>query len=295
MALFSRRTLSTDDIEVVGLPKRAWANDLYHLLLRAPWWADLIALSTAFLSANLVFAIAFQLVGGVNGAHGFGDLFFFAVQTMGTIGYGAMYPATTGAEIVVTVASLTQIFLLAVTTGLVFSKFSVPRARVQFSKHPTIAPSDGVPTLQFRIGNERESLLLEATVRVVMMRTEKTTEGVVIYRMHDVKLERERSPALTRSWTIMHKIVPGSPMYGATPESLERDEVEFILTLIGTDETSAQPQHARTRFYARDVQWGKRHADMLSERPDGGLRLDMGSFHSLVVTAPTEDFPYGAA
>src|ERR1700760_373954 len=201
MALFSRRALSADDIEVVGLPKRAWANALYPLLLPLPWWADLIALSTAFLAANLVFAIAFQLVGGVSGAHNFGDLFFFAVQTMGTIGYGAMYPATTGSEVVVTVASLTQIFLLAVTTGLVFSKFSVPRARVQFSLHPTVAPYDGVPTLQFRIGNERESLLLEATVRVVLMRTEKTKEGVVIYRMHDVKLERERSPALTRSWT----------------------------------------------------------------------------------------------
>jgi inward rectifier potassium channel len=293
MALFSRRALGQDDIEVVGIPKGAWASDLYHLLLRAPWWADLAALSLAFLFANLVFAIAFQLAGGVAGAHSFGDLFFFAVQTMGTIGYGAMYPATTGAEIVVTVASLTQIFLLAVTTGLVFSKFSVPRARVQFSKHPTIAPSDGVPTLQFRIGNERESLLLEATVRVVMMRTEKTKEGVIIYRMHDVKLERERSPALTRSWTVMHKIVHGSPMFGATPASLERDEVEFILTLIGVDETSAQPQHARMRFFARDVQWGKRHADMLSERADGGLRLDMSHFHHLVPTKPTEEFPYG--
>lgn len=293
MALFSRRTLGTDDIEVVGLPKGEWTRDLYHLLLRAPWWADILALSTAFLLANLVFALAFLLVGGVSGAHSFADLFFFSVQTLSTTGYGAMYPASTAAEIVVTIGSLTQIFLLAVTTGLVFSKFSVPRARVQFSKHPTVAPFDGVPTLQFRIGNERESLLLEATVRVVMMRTEKTLEGIVIYRMHDIKLERERSPALTRSWTVMHKIVDGSPMYGATPETLERDEVEFILTLIGTDETSAQPQHARTRFYARDVQWGKRHADMLSERGDGGLRLDMSHFHHLVATKPTDEFPYG--
>ena len=86
---------------------------------------------------------------------------------MGTIGYGEMYPVSRGAHAVVTVEALAQIFLLAVTTGLVFAKFSIPRARVQFALHPTIGPYDGVPTLQFRIGNERDSRLLEAVIRVV--------------------------------------------------------------------------------------------------------------------------------
>src|SRR5437773_1219582 len=91
MALFEQKQ-TADDVEVVGARRSAWARDLYHLLLRAPWWMDLLALSTAFLAANLVFAIAFRLVGGVAGARSFADLFFFSVQTMGTIGYGAMYP-----------------------------------------------------------------------------------------------------------------------------------------------------------------------------------------------------------
>jgi inward rectifier potassium channel len=292
MGLFDRRDLIPDEIEVVGAQK-AWAHDLYHLLLRVPWWVDLLAVSTAFLAANAIFAIAFCIVGGVEGAHGFGDLFFFSVQTMGTIGYGAMYPKSMGAEVVVTIASLTQIFLMAVTTGLVFAKFSIPRARVLFAAHPVIAPYDAVPTLQFRIGNERDSRMLEATVRVVMLRTEATREGVTMYKMYDVRLERERSPALSRSWTLLHKIADDSPLVGATPETMERDEVEFVLTLTGTDEASAQPMHAQTHYWARDVRWGVRHADMLSERPDGGLRLDMGRFHELVATQKTAEFPYG--
>jgi inward rectifier potassium channel len=293
MALFKRRQPSPDDIEVVGARRLPLGRDLYHLLLRAPWWADLVALSALFLLANMLFATLLLFVGGVEGAHGFDDLFFFSVQTMGTIGYGAMYPKSTGAELVVTAAALTQIFLLAVTTGLVFAKFSVPRARVQFAHHPVIGPFDGVPTLQFRLGNERDSRMLEALIRVVMMRTEKSKEGITFYRMHDIVLERDRSPALARSWTVMHKLVGPSPLVDATPETLARDEVEFILTLVGTDETSAQPMHAQRRYFARDVRWGARHADLLSERSDGGLRLDMTRFHHVVSTAPTDEFPYG--
>jgi inward rectifier potassium channel len=292
MATFWSRAPGQDDIEVVG-GRRGVGRDLYHFFLRAPWWVDLGVLSTVFVLANLLFATGYHLVGGVFGAHGFIDEFFYSVETMGTIGYGEMYPTTRGAHAIVTLEALAQIFLLAVTTGLVFAKFSIPRARVQFSKHPTIGPYDGVPTLQFRIGNERDSRLLEAVIRVVVLRTEKTKEGVTLYRMYDVKLERDRSPALSRSWTVLHKIDKTSLFFGATPESLERGEVELIVTLSGTDELSVQQLHAQTRYEARDIRWGARHADMLSERPDGKLRLDLRRFHEVVATEPTDDFPYG--
>jgi inward rectifier potassium channel len=212
---------------------------------------------------------------------------------MGTIGYGEMYPTTRAAHSIVTIEAVANIFIVAVTTGLVFAKFSIPRARVQFSKHPTIGPYDGVPTLQFRLGNERESRVLDTVIRVVAYRTEWTKEGMKVYRMHDLKLERERAPALSRSWTVLHKIDRTSILWNATPESLEKDEVEFALSISGTDELSVQPLHAQMRYEAKDVRWGARHADMLSERPDGKLRLDMTRFHEVVPTRPTDEFPYG--
>ena len=292
MASFWSRAPGQEDVEVIGARPRV-GRDLYHFFLRAPWWVDLLVLSTVFVLANLVFAACYRVIGGVHGADGFVDEFFYSVETMGTIGYGEMYPTTRGAHVIVTLEALAQIFLLAVTTGLVFAKFSIPRARVQFSKHPTIGPYDGVPTLQFRIGNERASRLLEAVIRVVAIRTEVNREGVTLYRMYDLKFERDRSPALARSWTVLHKIDRTSLLFGATPESLERQEVEFVLTLQGTDELSVQQLHAQTRYEAKDIRWGARHADMLSERPDGKLRLDMRRFHEIVPTQPTDEFPYG--
>ncbi len=289
---FWSRAVGQEEIEIVGASRRV-GRDVYHFFLRAPWWVDLGVLSTIFVLVNLLFAVAYHLTDGIDGAHSFIDYFFFSVETIGTIGYGELHPITHAAHAIVTVEALTQIFLIAVTTGLVFAKFSVPRARVQFSQHPTIGPYDGVPTLQFRIGNERESRLLEAVIRVVVFRTEKTVEGVTIYRMHDVKLERDRSPALSRSWTVLHKIDRTSLLFGATPESMAKDEIEFVLTLSGTDELSVQKLHAQKRYESKEVRWGARHADMLSERPDGRLRLDMSRFHELVPTKPTDEFPYG--
>jgi inward rectifier potassium channel len=185
--------------------------------------------------------------------------------------------------------------LVALTTGLVFATFSVPRARMRFARHPVITLFDGVPALMFRLGNDRASNLLEARVRVVVIRTTRTLEGVLMYRMHDLRLERDRSPALTRSWTVIHRILPDSPLYGATPETVVRDEIEFILTVTGTDDISAQPMHARHQYEAASLRWGMRHADILSELPDGRLRADLGQFDQLLESQPTEEFPYPVA
>jgi inward rectifier potassium channel len=282
----------SEQIEVVG-ERRPFLRDFYHLFIRASWWGSLAFIACAFVLYNALFAIAYAELGGVANAHSLGDYFYFSVETVGTIGYGEMYPQTSLAHLLVTFESFGSLVMVALMTGLVFAKFSTPRARVQFAEHPVISPYDGVPTLMFRLGNRRDSRLLEATVRVVLMRTERTLEGVTMYRMYDVTLERDRSPALARSWNVLHKIVPGSPFHGATPETLVRDEVELILTLTGIDEISTQMLHAQHSYSHLAIQWGMRHADMLSELSDGRLQLDMRRFHLLVPTVPTEAFPYG--
>jgi inward rectifier potassium channel len=280
-------------VVVVGA-RRTPFGDLYHRLLRAPWWLDLVGLSVLFLLLNLIFAFAYAWVGGIAGAEpgSLADHFFFSVQTMGTIGYGVMHPLSAGAEALVTMEVIVGVSLVALASGMLFSKFSVPRARMQFAEWATIAPFDGVPTLMFRVGNERASQIIEATVRVVVVRTEHTAEGVLFYRMRDLCLERERSPALARSWTVMHPIDASSPLRGDTPETLARDEAEFILTVVGIDEDSAQNLHARHTYDHDRIRWGARHADMLSELPDGRLQLDMDEFHRVVPTVPTLAFPY---
>jgi inward rectifier potassium channel len=262
-------------------------------MLRAPWWVSVLMIVGGFLFVNLFFALAYAGTGGIVGARSdsFADLFFFSVQTMATVGYGSMYPSTTVAHALTTVESMSGIFVIALVTGIVFSKFSVIRARVKFASTAVIAPMDGVPTLMFRLGNERTSRVIDARVRLVLTRTERTREGVMMYRMYDLALERDWAPALFRSWTAMHRVTESSPLHGQTPESIKANEVELILTLTGIDETSGQMLHAARTYTDAEVRWGARHADMLSEVPEG-IILDVTKFDELAPTGATDSFPY---
>ncbi len=282
-------------IRVIGGSRGGW-RDVYHWFLSTPWWAALGVIAAAYLVLNALFAVLYLLVGGIaNAAPGsFLDAFFFSVQTMGTIGYGTMEPVTRAANALVVAESVTGLFVIALATGLVFARFSQTRARVAFSSRMAVTPIDNVPHLMIRVGNERRrNNIVDATFRLTVMRTTRTAEGMTIYRTMDLPLVRERAPALQRSWMVLHRIDPGSPLAGETPDSLVASDAELTLAVAGIDDTSLQPVHARHTWLAQSVVFGARLADVVSETPEG-LTLDLRHFHELVPTAPTPAFPYQA-
>src|SRR5689334_6197743 len=72
-------------------------RDPYHLAVALSWPRFLVGLLAVYLLVNVIFAILFWLVPGcVANArpHNFGDAFFFSIETLATVGYGEMYPAT---------------------------------------------------------------------------------------------------------------------------------------------------------------------------------------------------------
>jgi inward rectifier potassium channel len=233
-------------------------------------------------------------IGGVAGVApgSLGDAFFFSVQTIGTIGYGAMYPVSPAANAVVTAESIVGLIATALVTGIVFARFSQSTGQLIFSDKAVISPMNGVPTLAFRVGNDRASTVFEARIHASIIRTEKTLEGMTFYRLVDLKLVRESTMALARSWSVLHTIDDKSPLWGATPESCTADEMELVITVVGTDDTSLQPVHGRARYLVSDIVWGARLADVLSELPDGRVQLDVTQFDKITPTTPTDTFPY---
>jgi inward rectifier potassium channel len=274
------------DFDVVGLGRTPFA-DAYHAYLRAPLWLSIGMIVGAYLAMNVFFAAIFWLIGGVAESSGsFADAFDFSVQTMATIGYGVMHPVTPLANAVVTCEAIVGMLVSAISTGLVFAKISIPAARIAFSERVGIAPMDGVPTLQFRLGNQRSNMVMHTQLGLVLVRTEKTAEGMTFYRMYDLPLVRTHAPTLTRTWTAMHRITPESPLWGATPESLRQSETELQVTVVGTDDTTLLPVHAGIRYLNHEVVFGMRPADVLSELPDGRLRVDLRNFHALTPVGP---------
>jgi len=281
------------EVRVHGV-RRTPLRDFYYATLGQPWSVTLLMIASAFLAVNAVFALGYWMAGGIANAspQSYADAFFFSVQTMGTIGYGAMYPASRAANWLVVAESIVGLTLTALATGLIFAKFSRPTARIVFSREVALSPMNGVPTLMFRIGNERRNPIVDAKIRVSVVRTEQTHEGKTFYRMQDLKLSRDRALSLSRSWSVIHVLDETSPLRDATPESLMRDEAEFQVLVVGLDDTSMQPVHARHQYSADRIAWGARLVDVLSEADDGALVLDLKLFHDVESTPPTSDFPY---
>jgi inward rectifier potassium channel len=273
--------LASYEVRTIG-PPHTPLRDFYHALLKLSWPATIGFVAGGYFAVNGLFALLYLWVGGVAQARpgSFLDAFFFSVETMGTIGYGSMYPATDAANLVMVLESTASLVLTALATGLVFAKFSRPTASLLFSRQIAIAPMNGVPTLSLRVGNRRGNRIVLATVKVSMVRTERTLEGKTFYRMLDLQLSRENILALTRSWTVLHVIDERSPLAGETAESLAAKEVEIQVTVVGTDDLWMQIVHGSHRYLDGDIAWGMRHADILHD--DGRtVTLDLRKFHDL--------------
>src|SRR3569832_2747396 len=81
-------------------------RDPYHIAVTVSWAGFFIGLVVAFVLINLVFALLYLAVpGAVTNLDGIVDAFFFSIETLATVGYGAMAPETvyghliTGAEV----------------------------------------------------------------------------------------------------------------------------------------------------------------------------------------------------
>ena len=282
MARTEVRKRSGYEVRVLGTPRPRIA-DVYHALLQMRWRGVLAILVAIYLGLNALFGLAYWATGGVANAQpdSFFDAFFFSVQTMGTIGYGAMYPASRAAHALVVAESVVSLLVTAMATGVVFARFSQTRPRVRFTERVAIAPIDGVPTLMLRVGNERSGRIVDARFRLTLMRTQRTQEGKVIYRSVELRLVRERAPSLERAWMILHPLTPESPLYGATPESLREWDAELIAEVMGIDDTSLQTVFASHGWLHDKLAFGMQLVDIVSETPEGDVVLDLSKFHEL--------------
>jgi inward rectifier potassium channel len=259
-------------------------RDPYHLLLTVPWIGFSGIVSVAYLLLNALFALVY-LAGGdcLDGARpgSFGDAFFFSVQTLASIGYGAIHPRTFYANSIVTVESIASLLLIAVVTGLAFARFSRPIAKVLFSQFILMTTHNSQPILLFRVANERHNFILEATAQVYLIIDEITDEGTFMRRIHELKLLRQRTPSLVLTWSIMHPIDRDSPIYGLTADDLVQRHANISVLVSGVDETVAYTITARHVYATEEILFDHQFEDIIHTSANGDRYFDYGRFHQV--------------
>lgn len=282
----AQQSLFGPTVRILGR-HHAPVDDIYHFIMTRPWWQFLLLAAGLFLLINALFAGLYLLQPGAiaNARPGFfEDAFSFSVQTLATIGYGGMMPATRFGHALVTLQAILGMLLTALVTGVTFSRFARPTAKVLFSQRAVITTRDGVPHLMFRMANWRHNTIVEARLRVILLVRERTREGEEMRRPVEVPLVRDSSAMFVMTWTAMHRIDAASPFYGcaAAIERLRQQDAQVFLSFSGTDETFAQTIHARYSYRLDDIVIGARFHDVLTIEPDGRRVIDYSHFHDVV-------------
>lgn len=274
-----------------GLMRRFW-EDIYHVALTIRWPTFFGLAAAVFLVLNALFASLYQL-----GQHAianqfpanFGGAFFFSVETLATVGYGDMHPQTVYGHVVATVEIFTGMLSIALVTGLVFARFSRPRAKMIFADHPVIRRIHGQATLMIRAANARQNVIAEASAKLHLLLREQSPEGFRLRRIHDLKLLRDRHPVFMLSWSLMHVIDEHSPLHGLDQDALARAEATLMLSIEGIDETTAQPMLARRQWSYREWRWNHRYVDLVHDDEQGVSHIDYGVFHQVLPVGDEDD------
>jgi inward rectifier potassium channel len=278
-------TIGLREIETRGLGTGFW-SDLYHRSMTVHWPGFFGSAALIFIVLNTVYAFLYWLgndpIANVSPTIPLPlNLFYFSIETLATVGYGDMHPQTNYGHLIATIEIFTGMSFLAVMTGLIFSRFSRPRARFVFAQHPVVTTHQGMPTLLIRIANGRHNTISQATAQLWMFRLEKTKEKEDLRRFYQLKLDRQEHPMFSLSWTLIHLIDETSPLYGLNADNFPDVEGALVLNVGGVDDNSAQRLYARQIYSEEDIRWNHRYRDITSIS-NGRLVLDYSKFHDVV-------------
>jgi inward rectifier potassium channel len=110
-------------------------------------------------------------------------------------------------------------------------------------------------------------------------RDEPILEGDSFRYFYNLKLDFDRLIAWPAALTLRHTISENSPLYGATPESLEAERAVFSASVVGIDPVIPAPIQTQQDYTWRDVRFDERFVEIYTETGDGQLTVDYGRLH----------------
>ncbi|XP_023326137.1 G protein-activated inward rectifier potassium channel 2 isoform X2 [Eurytemora carolleeae] len=275
--------------------KTRYIDDIFTTCVDLRWRYIFLGFTSSFLVSWLTFAGIWHLLFYLNGdleedhlpdvqvengwtpcvysIYDFGSTFLFSVETQHTIGYGLRGSSHKCPDTIILqcIQSIAGVLIQACMAGIVFAKLARPKNRartVTFSKNAVVSMVNGKLRLMFRVANARNSQILEAHYRALLLGNFTTKEGST-YRNFPTELplttqiqedeDAERKQEYGHVFLpllVCHTIDRNSPLYNITPAQLLQSKVELLITLEGIVEQSGNTVQARTSFLPSEILWG---------------------------------------
>lgn len=265
----------------------------FHTLLRMRPRAFFLFVVLCYTSVNLLFACLYlatgveHLVGGdkpMTGFEKFMEAFFFSSQTLTTVGYGRVAPSGMLTNVLASTESLIGILTFAVMTGLIYGRFSRPRAYILFSPSILVAPFKEGKALMFRIATYKNNNLTDAEALLTLALHEEE-DGKTVTRFYPLSLEYAKVNSLALSWTIVHPINEESPLYNYTKDQVMKSRMEVIVFIKAFDDHFSNIVQQRTSYTYQQLIYGAKFLPMFERAENGGytlLELNKINAHQMV-------------
>ena len=265
-------------------------RDTYQNLINMSWFKFIGLIVILYFSINLIFGSIIYFIGTDNlqgvptsetELEKFFDAFYFSVQTFTTVGYGAIAPKGVLVNFISAINALVGLLGFALATGLLYGRFSKPKAKILFSKNAIISPfKNGNNALMFRIVNTRSNILMELEATVLFMRFVKDETGHLRRKYFSLKLQTSKINFFPMNWTIVHEIDEYSPLHNVSIEELKENCGEVLILIKGFDDTFSQVVHSRFSYCAEEIVTNKTFDRIYEIDENGDIMVDIDKIHS---------------
>ncbi|MEO6670610.1 MAG: ion channel [Ferruginibacter sp.] len=242
----------------------------YHSMLAMSGTHFFLTILSFYILVNILFTIIYYMV-GVEHLSGlaetnssvdkFIETFFFSSQTFTTVGYGRISPVGFATSAVAAFQALIGLLSFAVATGLMYGRFSRPRAYLKFSHNAVIAPYKNITAMMFRIAPFKNATLTDAEAKLTLGLTVEEN-GKFVNKFFPLELEIDKVNALTLSWTVVHPITENSPLYNFSEADFKNTHGEVLLFVKAFDDMFSNTVVARSSYTFNEVVYGARFSPM---------------------------------
>lgn len=280
LRIHHHRSTELDGFEALKRGTPSALHDIYYSAMELSWPLFVAAVFLVFLAVNGAFAMIYSAMPGaiLNARPGsLADSFFFSVETLATVGFGHMAPATDDAHWVATVEIMVGMLLMATVTGLTFARFARPRESLVFSNVAIVGDLDGREALMVRVASLRSHPIADVTAQMAMIERQVAADGRVSRKLVELPLIRQRNAMLTMTWTLAHPVEPGGILREAL---LNGSDIRIMVSVGGVDTLLSTPTFGGRFYAAGDILADCEFEDMIVEKLPGAYEVDLGKLHS---------------
>ncbi len=278
----AKRFINSDgSFNIKHINRPSSLSESYEYLINISWSKFFLWVLLGYILINTLFAFVYLFLGisGITKPTGsifsdFLNAFFFSAQTITTVGYGKMAPKGMLLGVISSFEALIGLLSFSFVTGLLYGRFSKPKANIQFSKSIILREYKSVDCIMFRLMSRSANIMIRPRIEATLSLSQKGKDKKYINNFYNLKLERSSITYLPTTWTIVHAIDDTSPLKDFDRKELSQLHGEVLLLISYYDESFAQEVHQVHSYVLKNVKQDQKFIPAFYYDEDGFTILD---------------------